>query len=416
MRRWGLDVVLGVSMTPTAVRMALVEGERADGLTVDQNAFDVSAGMSPATSDAPEQVVAAILGTRESAAEGGHRLVATGLAWTDHGAAARVRQALRAQRVEDVVLVSQLHAAGALARALGLAAGYTRTAILLVEPGLTTLAVVRTADGAVVRVTTRTLPADEAVPTLVSGLETGPEPPQALFVAGSGVDAAALRPVLAARTSLPVHVPADGALALARGAALAAVTAPRYDASTAWLQASDDTSAGPTQRAAASCLGYSAVDDSAVDDSSVDDDYATEDSPPRAFSDQDVDRRPFALLGGALSTILVLGVVALIIAMAAAMRPVSDPPPTPGDSALVTSGQTPAPAQAEPAITPAPPETIQAPVPVAREAPRTDFVNPPPPAAAPVPQAPPPAPAPPRRRAVFGWSPAPRHRRRCGPP
>jgi N utilization substance protein A len=99
--------------------MALVEGKDANGATLDQESFDVAGGLSPATSDAAEQVVAAILGTRESAAEGAHHLVATGVAWTDHAVAARLRQALKAQRIEDVVLVSELHAASALAQAIG---------------------------------------------------------------------------------------------------------------------------------------------------------------------------------------------------------------------------------------------------------------------------------------------------------
>ena len=33
-----VDIVLGVSMTPTAVRMVLVEGVKADGVTVDHDA------------------------------------------------------------------------------------------------------------------------------------------------------------------------------------------------------------------------------------------------------------------------------------------------------------------------------------------------------------------------------------------
>ena len=68
-----MDIALGVSMTPTTVRMVLVEGENADGVTVDHDVFDITSDHTSAT--APEQVVAAILGTRASAAEGGHRLV-----------------------------------------------------------------------------------------------------------------------------------------------------------------------------------------------------------------------------------------------------------------------------------------------------------------------------------------------------
>jgi hypothetical protein len=60
MRLEGVGIVLGVSVAPSMVRMVLVEGEGADGATVDQGDFEV-ADASP--SAAPAQVVSAILGT-----------------------------------------------------------------------------------------------------------------------------------------------------------------------------------------------------------------------------------------------------------------------------------------------------------------------------------------------------------------
>ena len=44
-----MDIVLGVSMTPTTVRMVLVEGAKADGLTVDHDSFDVAVNEGSAT-------------------------------------------------------------------------------------------------------------------------------------------------------------------------------------------------------------------------------------------------------------------------------------------------------------------------------------------------------------------------------
>ena len=44
-----MDIVLGVSMTPTTVRMVLVEGEKADGVIVDHDAFDITANDGSAT-------------------------------------------------------------------------------------------------------------------------------------------------------------------------------------------------------------------------------------------------------------------------------------------------------------------------------------------------------------------------------
>ena len=79
-----MDIVLGVSTTPTTVRMVLVEGEKGDGVTVDHDSFDVSAKEGSANSAAADQVVEAVLGTQESAATGGHHLKAIGVTWSDH--------------------------------------------------------------------------------------------------------------------------------------------------------------------------------------------------------------------------------------------------------------------------------------------------------------------------------------------
>ena len=83
-----MDIVLGVSMTPTTVRMVLVEGENADGAIVDHDVFDITAIEGSATSSAADQVIAAVLGTQESAEAGGHHLKAIGFTWSDHREAA----------------------------------------------------------------------------------------------------------------------------------------------------------------------------------------------------------------------------------------------------------------------------------------------------------------------------------------
>ena len=48
-----MDIVLGVSMAPKAVRMVLVEGENGDGATVDEDNFDVAAGEDTAPAAQP---------------------------------------------------------------------------------------------------------------------------------------------------------------------------------------------------------------------------------------------------------------------------------------------------------------------------------------------------------------------------
>ena len=44
-----MDIVLGVSMAPATIRMVLVEGESADGVTVDEDRFHVDNANDPAT-------------------------------------------------------------------------------------------------------------------------------------------------------------------------------------------------------------------------------------------------------------------------------------------------------------------------------------------------------------------------------
>ena len=372
-----MEVVLGVSMAPKVVRMVLVEGGAADGVTVDHSTM--VPGPVNASRSSAEQVLAAILGTSESAVEEAHRITAVGVAWSDHTAAAYLRDALRACDIDDVVLVSELHAAAALAQAVGQRTGCERTALVFVEDGTATLAVVRTADGAVVAVSDRSLYDDaeaSRVGDMVARLESMPEPPSAVFIIGAGVDISALRDEVAGRTALPVHIPEDPELALARGAALASAQAPPFEAATVGLHVGEEdlTEAGPTQLAPV-------ADASAAEDA----------------------ERPFVLVGSALASIFVVGMLALAISLAVTIRPAADQRPDPGPPAT-------APANAQTASAPAP-ETIPAPVPVVQQAPRTVVVAPaapakpaarpapvviPVPAAAPVPVpvAPPPAPVP----------------------
>ena len=161
-----MDIVLGVSMTPTTVRMVLVEGEEADGLTVDNDVFDITAVDGAPTSSASEQVSSAVLGTQESAAASGHHLIATGVTWGDDAEAAALRECLVARGLEHVTVVSELHAAGALAQDVGQALGYRTTALMLIEPDTATLSVVETADGSIEKVLSQSLHSEDTTAVL----------------------------------------------------------------------------------------------------------------------------------------------------------------------------------------------------------------------------------------------------------
>ena len=191
-----MEIVLGVSMTPTTVRIALVEGEKADGVIVEHDVFDITDIDGSATSSASDHVIAAVLGTQEGAIAAGHHLVSTGVTWTDHAEAAVLREALVARGIDDVMLVSELHAAAALAQAVGRAVGYDKTALMFVERDTATLAVVETADGSVVKVLSQSLQSADAIAVLtemVTSLEAEESLPQGMFVVGSGVDVTSVK-------------------------------------------------------------------------------------------------------------------------------------------------------------------------------------------------------------------------------
>lgn len=390
-----MDIVLGVSMTPTTVRMVLVEGDKADGVTVDHDVFAITADEGAATSGAAEQVVAAVLGTKESADSGGHQLRSIGVTWSDHSEGAALRDALAAHGIDDVMLVSEGHAAAALAQAVGRAVGYDTTALLFIDRDTATLSVVRTDDGSVVKVLSRTLHSDDAMAVLadMAAAIDAQDTPGGLFVVGSGVDVGSVKAHLEHLVSLPVSAPEEPQLALARGAALASAHAPAFEASTVGLAYSQDPD-GPTAASVYPGLGEAETQLAPVDG-----------AEPEALEE---DRKPFLLVGSALTSVFVIGVVALVISLAVSIRPTVDQRPSPGPNAIVPSAQVPAqqPAPAaQPPAEPPPAETIKAPVPVAvqeapAEPPRQVFVEQAPapapaaPAPAPVPAAPAPAPAP----------------------
>ena len=95
----------------------------------------------PATLSAPDQVIAAILGTREGASLG---RPPADVDRSDDGPTPamppRYATALAARKVENVMLVSAFLAAAALAQTVGNAIGYEYTAMLFIETDTATLA------------------------------------------------------------------------------------------------------------------------------------------------------------------------------------------------------------------------------------------------------------------------------------
>lgn len=422
-----MDIVLGVSMAPTTVRMLLVEGENADGATVEEDTFEVAVADSLAISGAPEQVIAAILGTRQGAAECGYRLMSTGVTWTEPTEVGVLRDALAAREIRSVMLVSPLLAAAALTQTVGQAMDYEYTALLFVEPGSATLAVVESADGSIVDLQRqhvhcagRSADAVAELAAMVAALDQRQARPDGVFVVGCGVDIVPIKRPLEAMVSIPVSVSEEPDMALARGAALASANAPLFASSTAALAYAQDPGTGevnsralaPTYLdvSANARLGSGALAYSALADEEDDDGLRT--------------RRPFLLAGSGLAAVFLIGMAALLISLAADVRPPVGPRTGARGNVFPTqqapappSAQAPAVAAPRPAAPPAapppsaapPPETITAPTPVVHQLPqravapapvrkapaRHEPVYVPPPAAVeePPPAAPPPPPA-----------------------
>jgi uncharacterized membrane protein YgcG len=424
-----VDTVLGVSMAPTTVRIVLVEGQNADGATVDEDNFAVTNGDDPATFSGPNQVVAAILGTREGANEAGYDLLSTGVTWSNQGEATELRDALTARKVENVMLVSAFLAAAALAQSMGSATGYARAALLYVEPDAATLAVVNTTDGSITDVQREQLPDDDdqavaALVSMVSAAEGLEEHPEGLLVVGSGVDIPLIKPALEEATSLPLSVPEQPETALARGAALASANAPLFASSTAALAYALDPGTGsvsqhahapgylavaeavPSGEPGADALAYSAVaDDSAAVYTQLGPDAYVADDEHHDFTTgmypdfsqleqhEHVSRTPF-LAAMSVLIIFVAGVMALVISLAFSIRPSASSRPSLSHNVVAPARLAPLPAPPAPVPAAAPvraPAPAAAPAPVHAAAPAPVRIPGPAPAPAPIPF---PAPAP----------------------
>ncbi|TAM64093.1 hypothetical protein [Mycobacterium sp.] len=244
-----MDIVLGVSMAPRTVRLVAIEGQDADGVTVEQEEFEVGAA-GDAAAHAVDRVIDAIGGTREGVIEGGHRLSSTGVTWANPADVAALREAINASDLGNVMLVAPLLAAAALAQTVGAALAYEHIAMLFVESGSATLAVVEVANGSIVDLHRRRITvapggaAAAELASMVAGLDAGGSGADGVFLVGCGTDIVSLKPTIEAATSLRVTGPEEPDMALARGAALASANAPLFASSTAALAYALDPGTG----------------------------------------------------------------------------------------------------------------------------------------------------------------------------
>jgi hypothetical protein len=400
-------------MAPAAIRMVLVEGENADGVTVDEDHFAVNVGSQRATLSGPDQLIAAILGTRESATEAGYQLTSIGVTWTDPGDAATLAAALAARKVENVMLVSAFLAAAALTQTVGNATGYEYTAMLFVEPHTATLAVVDSADGSINDVHRRSLHSADRISeltSLIAGLNDPDAYPEGLFIVGCDVDIAPIKRALEVASFLPISAPEEPDMALARGAALASANAPLFASSTAALAYAQDPGTGAVDPYAVAPghlaspihrVGVGLGEADLAYSAAPDEDAEANTGVAGIVGEHEIDmgprRRPLMLAGSALAALFVVGALALEIALALGIRPAVALRPSPGQVLVTPAQQAPLPPVAQ--LLPAPqPQAIHFPArvaaPPALHVPAPAVIAPPALVPVPVPAAPVPVPVP----------------------
>ena len=206
-----MDLVLGLSMTSTDLRWVLVEGTAGEGATVQRDGIDF---------DTLDDVIAAV---------GDNRLHAVGVTWTNEAEeqASTVMDTLASRGLENVIAISELEAADALASGIADRAGYNDVAVCLVEPDAAVVAMVNP-EGVTVDRIARPLDGKDAVElpsSVIDLLNLGEWTPEAIFVVGSSDDLDLVMSSIAALTDAPVISAAEADLALARGAALASAHA-----------------------------------------------------------------------------------------------------------------------------------------------------------------------------------------------
>lgn len=207
-------------MTPTSVGLVLVEGQDADGATMDRNSFDLRHGDLQSS----EQAAAAVLRTEAMAANRGLRLHSIGVTWSEDAdlQASMLMESLSESGFDNVVAIRMPEATEALARGIAEVLGYATTAVCVIEPESVISLIVNTSDGAVQTAFNHTIDSDSALISWLSTIFARADwAPEALVVVGSAGDLDTLLHGLEDALSVPVFAPEEAKLALARGAALA---------------------------------------------------------------------------------------------------------------------------------------------------------------------------------------------------
>jgi hypothetical protein len=210
-----MDLVLGLSLTTTALRWVLVEGSTGEGDPIDRGELDIAA-----IDDVDADLLVHAVLNPAVVAEDRIRVVGVTSTADAGGAGAAVVDALVARGHRDVARVSDTAAVAALASGIADITDYDDVAVCIVEPDSAFVAVV---EGGQITVEHIDRPADraDAIELTSSVIVALDRELEAIFVIGSD-DVEAIVTAIEAITAAAVFSATEADLALARGAALVA--------------------------------------------------------------------------------------------------------------------------------------------------------------------------------------------------
>ncbi|MGH3638793.1 MAG: DUF7159 family protein [Mycobacterium sp.] len=211
-----MDLVLGLSLTSTAVRWVLVEGTTGEGDPIDRGELDI-----PAVDALDADLLLHAVLNPDVIAENRIRVVGVTSTTEAVSAAGAVVDALKARGHRDVVTIPDSAAVAALASGIAGITEYDHVAVCIVEPDSAFVAQVVGGEVSVEHID-RPLDRADAL-ELTSSVIAVFDPdarPDAIFVVGSD-DVDVIVSSFEAITESPVFSAAEADLALARGAALA---------------------------------------------------------------------------------------------------------------------------------------------------------------------------------------------------
>lgn len=228
-----MDVVLGLSVTPTTAGWVLSEGHSADGVILEHGELPLVGadgnGVHPA--GAAEQIATAVRDIKDRSQESAYRLRVVGVTWTDSAAAhaAVLIELLTESDFDNIVAVSHADAVEHLAEALATVIGYERTVVCFLDQEPITVAMVDTTDGVTRAAVKRIAEGFDRVLLWLSGMfERNPWQPAGVVVVGREDNVEACSAQLERALPVPVFVQSMAQVTVARGAALAAASSTEF--------------------------------------------------------------------------------------------------------------------------------------------------------------------------------------------